>query len=213
MADYQLTLEIAEQDLPVILQAGERIIVVRAFSDAPSNVAWIAVTPLSSSNVVSWTDAYAIYASNTVGDITTTVTTPAGVPSGTYFTLSEEGLEGPFTGPDTPEPGAFRAINRLDGKDSITLGMAQVAGTPGALNPINATVVPANQLATWTPVPTVYVWLASGIAAGAAVTVPPVGAPGTRTASSRSTRIDFAQRVRARCRYNFSLGVFVEEPA
>ncbi len=208
---YSLQLDIAANDLATIVEAGENIVLAKVFSDSPSNIAWISLPPLSH-NRIEWLDEYAVYYATQSGGVNFIQTSALGIPSGTYFTLTSKGLDGPKTGSEAPPQGSYRAINQTS--STQTLGLAQAVGGGNTSSPIVATAVPQSQLATWTPLPAVYVWLATGISTGATITVPPsaqgAGAE-SRAISSRSTRIDFQKSNSVHCLYDAAKGAFVEQ--
>lgn len=194
MPTYSLNLLFDPADLQTIYAAGEQVVVARAFSDSDSNVAWVVFAPLVS-NQVSWQDSYGLYASRSSGSITMSATTDVGIPSGTYYNLTPQGtFDGPFKGAEAPPAGSYRAFNQMTSYPYFNSGLIQAAtvnGTAVAAGPTTTVVVPASQFGTFTPQSTVYVWLQSHIAAGAAVQVPPPAMTAVGSVSSPSTMIQF----------------------
>jgi len=220
MSTYTLQLMINSTDLSTLLEAGENIILARAFSDSASNVAWVSFKPFGN-NSISWEDQYGMYGAVTMssGQINPQSTTLIDVASGMYYNFGPATpvFTGPYSGPSAPGPGSFRVFNLLPptAYPSFVFGLTQnatVNGAAAAASPTTAQVVPANQFATFTPLETVYVWLQSGVAAGAVVTVPPlVGLTAglTLQATSRATKIQFTGASSLTYVYSSTAGAFV----
>lgn len=216
MPTYTLQLVIDSTDLSTILQAGENIVLAKAFSDSPSNVAWLSFAPFVN-NSVSWQDQYGMYGAVTMssGQINPQSTTSMGIASGMYYNFGPTTpvFTGPFPGQDAPGPGSFRVFNLLPPASypSFVFGLTQSATVNGAAAvacPATAQVVPANQFATFTPLETVYVWLQSGVAAGAVIAVPPLSGLSLQ-ATSRATKVQFAGASSLTYVYSSASGAFV----
>lgn len=215
MAAYTLQLLISPTDLSTILQAGENIVLAKAFSDSPSNVAWVSCAPFQT-NTISWDNSYGMYAvvSMASGKIQPQSTTSIGIASGMYYNFGPTPVfTGPFSGENAPPPGSFRVFNLMppSNNPSFVFGLIQNVTANGvALNssPTTAQVVPANQLATFTPLDTIYVWLQSGVAAGAVLSIPPL-AGDSFAVSSRATKVDFTSASTLSYVYSSTTGAFV----
>lgn len=217
MPSFSLTLEIDTGSLRTILEAGEKIVVVKAPGESGTQVAWVAFAPFAN-NLVSWTSEYALYVRRTQGSVVTTVTTDFPTPSGVAFKLDESGQLRLTERKDFPPVGTYRAFNELSGASDLRFGLVQQVSVNAVIGTerINAQFVPDHQMADFTPDETVIVWLQSNVSVGDTVTIPPaVGASlGAETKSStvmsRSTEIRFGGGIAsATYKYDASVGGFV----
>jgi hypothetical protein len=213
---YTLTLTISAQDLGTIYQAGENIILAKAFSDSTSNMAWLSFRPFEA-NQVSWIEECGLYASRQENAVQVQVATKIGIPSGEYFNYVNDNFEGPFTGEGAPPTGSYRVFNQ-DAGMSVDFGMFQQASFNGqevAGSPTISVNIPNQQFATFTPQTAVYVWLQSGVKTGQTVQVPPPahgsgsGSDLPKSVSSRSTLVEFGTSTSLTYHYDASVGAFV----
>jgi hypothetical protein len=165
MPSYTLNIDIDSTDLQAIYAAGESVTIVKQSPTGPS-VAWVAFLPFEA-NTITWTDSYALYASNT------------GVQGGAVISqlsnvAASPGLKYPFSngnfGPGVPDstlpPNTYETNNQMSAFSTLTFGLAQsvqVNGTAQPNNPINAQTVPLNQTATFTPYDNITVFLQSQV--------------------------------------------------
>jgi len=168
MTTYNLTVQFDVQDLNVILQASELVTIVYgvsavvtsatpallagAHTNSPSFV-WLAFSPLES-NVVSWTDSYALYASSTVEQngvvVRTSATTPA--VSTTVVPFQANGAFGaPLSGAALPAD-HYGIVNQYNPAATMTFGLCAgtkpvVNGNPvnDTINTMSASIVPLHQ--------------------------------------------------------------------
>lgn len=165
MPSYTLNIDIDSSDLNPIYNAGELITITKQTSSG-SAVAWVAFSPFEN-NTVTWTDSYALYASNTsiqAGAVISQMSNVAATPGSLYpFANGAFGASSPD--PTLP-PNTYEISNGMPQFPQLTFGLAQgvqVNGTGFPNNPINAQPVPASQTATFTPYDTISVFLMSQV--------------------------------------------------
>lgn len=214
MGAYTLQLRFSSQDLKTIAQAGESVVVAKAFSDSATNVAWVVFTPFEN-NFVSWDEAYAFFASpaQSSGTVQILSASQGTALSGRYYTFDGTGFEGPYPGETAPPAGSFRVINQVPSQQypALGFGLLQSATVNGEGFPSLATnqeIVPAAQYATFTPLETVYVWLQSGVRTGAIVTLPPAAPRPAQAVAGFATEIQFAGPSTLTYSYDASTGTF-----
>lgn len=180
MQTYSIELIIDPQDLSAIKAAQEQIILARPVSDTYiPNVAWQSFDPIVD-NVVTWSEEYGIYASNTNlfhgARILKTSSMPYPAQPGAYYSFATDAS---FYGP-LPEAGAsnakqFGVSNDVPSANypALVFGLVQNAiinDTAFNFRPLNAQPVRAHQRTTFTPLNTVYIWLQSQLASGTVIT-------------------------------------------
>jgi hypothetical protein len=141
------------------------------------------------------------------------VSSTGSIVSGMYYTFNNASFIGPTQGPGAPPAGSYRVFNQAPASPnpSLVFGLTQSVNLNGAqlpASPINAETVPAVQFATYTPLDTVYVWLASRVTAGDIVQ-DPLQVGNRRAVSSRSTTVRFASPSTLSYQYVAMLGAFV----
>ncbi|HYG64979.1 MAG TPA: hypothetical protein VEL74_20520 [Thermoanaerobaculia bacterium] len=215
MPSYTLQLMISAQDLTTLRQAGESIVIARAFSGSSPNVAWVSFAPFSS-NTVTWDDAYGLFASpaQSSGTIQILSQTSGTAASGMYYNFADASFSGPFSGASAPGAGSFRVFNQMPSSQYTALGFgmlqsATVNGSALPARPANLDIVPAMQFSTFTPLNTVYVWLQSGVSSGDIVTLPPLSMGAALAVSSRATKVQFSGTSSLSYVYESSVGAFV----
>ncbi|WP_257388347.1 hypothetical protein [Tahibacter caeni] len=217
MTAYTLTLQIDATDLPTLQQAGEQIVIVRRLADAGRCVTWAVIT-LAPSHTVSWNDDYALYASNTpnaTGNlVAVAATTPVTWQCDYRYTTT--GFQGPV-----PDAGlgttTVQLVNQVPAATAASVlgGLAQSyaidGGAAGALQPLNAQTVPAQQITQFTASQALWVYLASGLQTGMIVGTPATTAAmvGTRQVFSPALLLQFsAAAPNQTARYSSTLGSF-----
>jgi hypothetical protein len=214
MTTYSLTVQIDAADLPVLQSAGEQIVLVRQLADAGNTVAWI-VLPLAQNHRLAWDDDYALFASatpNTVGNRIVVAASTAALAQSAYR-YSTTGFQGPA--PDAGlSPDMVQVTNAVPfaSAPSIMLGLAQSCSVDGAAagapQPLNAQTVPALQIAQFTLSQNLWIYLASGLAAGA-ITRAPLAAVKARQVASGAILLQFDSASASRSvRYSAELGRF-----
>lgn len=217
MTSYALTLQIDAADLPTLQQAGEQIVLVRRLADAGRCVAWT-VIPLAPAHTVTWNDDYALYASNTPNAIGNLVTVGAStsVVWQCDYRYATTGFQGPT--PDANLGAAtVQLINQVPATTaaSILSGLAQSCAVDGAaagaMQPLNAQTVPAQQIAQFTASQALWVYLASGLQTGMIVNTPvtTTNMVNTRQVFSAPLLLQFsATAANQTARYSSTLGSF-----
>jgi hypothetical protein len=219
MPSYSLKLEFDAQTLQTLWEADEKVVLVKSppasgSSGSGSGVVWVAFAPFEN-NVVTWEEEYAIYASQTGSLVTTTVTTGFPTASGIAFKFNGTGFQETSSN-EFPPTGTYRVFNEAANASSYQFGLVQKVIANGGVEtqPINAVVIPENQLADFTPVPAVIAWMQSNVSVGETVPIPPpvqATSPVEEvTMMSRSTEIQFGGAVTSvTYKYDSSAGGFV----
>jgi hypothetical protein len=210
MLTYSIELMIDPEDLHAIKAAQQQIILAKTVSNTcMPNVAWQSFDP-GTDNVVTWSEEYGIYASNTNlvhgARILKTSSMPYPAQDGAYYSFETDAtFYGPFQNSDAPERGQFSVCNEVPSShySALVFGLVQnaiVNDTAFNFRPINAQVVSAKQRATFTPLPSVYIWLQSRLSSGMVITQMP------RTA----TLVSFKNQINAQTlKYDSASGSFV----
>ena len=155
MPVYQLNIQIDEQGLNTLIQAGQLVTIVKS-AGGGTPVVWVTFNPMMM-NTVTWTEQYSVYASTTQiqdgAQIITQSTQPA--VGGNTYTLSG----GQF---DNGQPGLpatqFGVTNNdpnfsVGGNQMVTSGLYQGAIVNGGstASPLNAVGIPYQQSGTFAP--------------------------------------------------------------
>lgn len=214
MTTYSLTVQIDAADLPTLQSAGEQIVLVRELADAGNTVAWI-VLPLAPNHQLSWDDDYALFASGTPNIVGNRIVVTAGTTALAQcaYRYGTGGFQGP-----TPDAGLdadqVQVTNAIPAgtAPSVVLGLAQACGIDGTAagnpQPLNAQTVPALQIALFTQSQNLWIYLASGVAAGT-ITRPPLVSGMTEQVVSLATLLAFdAKNSIQTVRYSAVLGRF-----
>lgn len=168
METYNLILTIDPADMVTIIEAGEKIMIGKTVSEnsPPPSLAWLSFQPLET-NGITWIEEYAIYASSTQGNITVTSKTTYPAETGSCYLLTNDSqFEGPGNCLVPIQPGQYGALNRFQALPSLTFGLLQAASVNGDNSdpvPVSAESIPANQMAVYSPMPTIWVWLQSAL--------------------------------------------------
>lgn len=209
---FTLIAEIDAADLKVILEADERLVLVKNIGSGRT-VAWAAPLPLMRTQF-EWGSGYSLFASASPSRVGTPLTISAD-------TKAEGGCAYPFTaigfGAGQPQsglgPDQYRVDNRVPATQSAALlfGLAQTIvvngnATPAAA-PLNAETVPAMQATIQDAADSVTIYLQSGIAAGQIVTLPSAFA---KSSMSGTLVVPFTAGVTTRTvKYSAQLGRFM----
>lgn len=215
MAAYALTLQIDAADLPTLQQAGERIVLARRLADAGNPVVWSSLAP-ALTHQVAWVDDFFLFASqtpNVQGNRVLVQATAAAVLRSRYG-YSINGFSAPV--PTASLPADVVETHNGVGTDiasSMMLGFAQscaVDGGPaGDPLPLNAQTVPALQWSRLAAAQDVWVFLASGLAAGTIIATPATSAVQGRQVFSTALLISLSPSQPAvTARYSATLGAF-----
>lgn len=174
---FSLTVQISATDLPVILEAAERIVLIKNIGSGKP-VAWIATQPLQQS-LITWEGGYSLFASNSPtkvgGRIAMSSDTSANGGFSYPYSILGFGAGASHSG---LTPQQYRVVNDIPSTTSpgLQFGLAQtitVDGKPSPqVLPLNAEMVPAMQSTIQNATDTVTIWLQSGVVAGQILTVP-----------------------------------------
>lgn len=174
MADrYALVIEIDAQSLPLLASAGSRVVLGKQSLTGRPNVAWLAWDPRPSTLVL-WNETYGIYAAYGAPVAGTILRLAAEV----YPTLDRSVYAfrgGTFSLPVSDERVPPRHYDvRNESNLAATFGLIQTASIDGAAlrGPINASVVPTNSGADFTPLTMLRIWLQRSVSNGTIVTAP-----------------------------------------
>lgn len=209
---FTLIAEIDAADLKVILEAEERLVLVKNIGSGRT-VAWAAPVPLLRTQF-EWGSGYSLFASASPSRVGTPLAVSAD-------TKAEGGCAYPFTaagfGAGQPHgglgPDQYRVDNRVPVTQSAALlfGLAQTIvvngnASPAAL-PLNAETVPAMQSTIQDAADSVTIYLQSGIAASQIVVLPSAFA---KSSMSGTLVVPFAAGVATRTvKYSAQLGRFM----
>jgi hypothetical protein len=171
----KLEIHFSSNDLRVVRSAGESIVVARRIVGVDAAYPWVAWEPFES-NVVSWIDAWGLYAADPDVPAATFAATGHAVDAGYSYALSPDRT---FVRGDAVAPGSFELVNDVpwSAHRALLFGLTQDANVNGALVPaarIDRVTVPAAQLATIVPASSLSVWLESTDARARTVRSEPV---------------------------------------
>ena len=213
MTSFKLTVNISDNDLAIIQRADQKIVLVRSLrTQDPANVAWVVQDPLPRT-VVEWNEEYGLFASLTSvleGRVIVAQSQTDAQMSQLMYAFSGNVFSPPR--PDSSlEPGQYRVVNQESDVEGLTFGMLQslsIAGNPqGSGIPTNASFVPRNNAATFTPLDTVTIFLSSAVQSGQVVSVPSFASDAVVT--SRPTTLPFSSDLtEIEVEYSSTLGQF-----
>ncbi|MBD7912206.1 MULTISPECIES: hypothetical protein [Clostridium] len=172
MPNYRLNLSINSVDIKTIYDAQEKIVILKKTSSG-FPIAWVTFLPFEG-NYVSWEENYSLYASNTeiqAGATIVKLSEVAATPKQLYkFNKGTFDLPETFPG---AEEGQYIASNKMNSFNSLVFGLAQKVefngnSIPGS--PINASIVPLNQIVKFTPYEQIVVFLQSRVTTGSVIT-------------------------------------------
>jgi hypothetical protein len=171
MPTYQLNLSFTNGGLDTLQSANQQVAIVKSVnssvtSSSNSPVIWVAFKPMNG-NTVTWDEEYSVYASTTNvvngAQIITNSTTPA--TSGNSYAFLPAGHFGPSTSNvSNVEYGVKNQSQFTIGPIAmITSGLFQAANVNGTAtgSPLNATPVPRQEQATFTPIEKVQIFVTS----------------------------------------------------
>jgi hypothetical protein len=209
MTTYSLFLIIDQDDLEAIYSAQENLIIAKVV-DSPNNtpnIAWLSFHPLEA-NTVEWTEQYAIYAQLMQSEFTETSYSPYPAERGVCYPMTNDGFQAPVDCLVPVPQDSYGGINQ--NQSAFTFGLAQSSPHfSDQPSPINAEIIPANQQVVFTPTLAVWVWLQSGLAAGAPVNFEQSkGIPAQATSAPAVIKLT-PSAPSATLRYNSSIGKFV----
>ncbi|OAA94994.1 hypothetical protein [Clostridium coskatii] len=172
MPNYKLNILFNSKDVATVFDAGQNVVLLKKTSTGNS-VAWVTFQPFES-NYVSWNDNYAIYASNSELKSGATIDKLSEVSavSKQLYTFNKGTFDPPESNSDIQE-GQYAIEHKMAGYDTLIFGLTQEAKCNGVLvsgSPINASIVPLNQSAKFTPYEIVTVYLEADITNGTVVT-------------------------------------------
>lgn len=169
---YKLNIDIDAADLATIHAAGEQVVITKQTGGGDTSVAWVAFKPLTN-NTVTWEDTYWLYASTSQVENGATINMMSQAPA---LETKQIGFDTVFSGAKAgtvlPQ-GTYGVLNSDQDNRAMVFGLAQaanVSGTGFPASPINASLVPKNQPATFTPLDVVQVFLASHTSNGMVIT-------------------------------------------
>ena len=192
---YQLNISIDAEGLQMIYASGQSVTVVKIVVSNPLSggmlpVAWTAFQPLEE-NSVTWSENYYIYATTTPimagATIVQTSMTPAPVQTGWTYTF----INGQFTGAQGGMSDAFNMINQQGNMFNFGLSQQAVINNVPTMAPLNAIPVLNNQLASFTPVQTISVFLSTSYNGGTVLSQVPYNALTFSFSSQMAANIGF----------------------
>lgn len=169
---YTLNIDISAADLSTIHSAKEQVVITKQTGDGNGNVAWVTFKPLTN-NTVTWTDTYELYASTSQVENGATISMMSQVSAlDTQQIVFDTVFGSPTVGLALPQ-GSYGVLNADEDNPSMVFGLAQqanVSGTGFPASPINASIVPKNQSASFSPLDIVQVFLATKTNNGMVIT-------------------------------------------
>jgi hypothetical protein len=216
---YTLTINIDNPGLTQIASAGEYVTIMQLVtpyaqsttassvrvSDVaaiPTAVAWVAFTPFNS-NTVTWSDSYAIFASNGAPAVGSAITmnsqTSGAAQLGWTYTLQS----GRFTGQSGSGSGYIVANQQTGTSGGIYFGLATqptINNTPQGLLPMNAFYVAYNQNGWFLPTQQISIFVSTCQTSGSAIPVLGGG-----------TLIDFSNTSSATVQFDDATNSFVQQ--
>ncbi len=173
MPDFTLNLNISQEDLPTLLQAGLNITLAKPVN-GQSNVAWQVFRPFPV-NTVEWEETYGLYASNTLvnnGATITQISSQNPAMDNAVYPFTMANVFGPKSQPGSGE-GTYSITNQNNNQPTLTFGLTQgasVNNTATGFKPVNAQSVPYKLNGEFTPLTTIYAWVQANIVSETVVT-------------------------------------------
>lgn len=203
--DYTLNLIIDTESLRVIKAAQLMLTLAKPVGAEQPNVTWMVFDPFEG-NTIKWTEEYGIYSSpsqlNVAGTIVSRISEKFPAEDAMAYPFAGNTFNTPQSGSLAPLPGSFKIQNQNTGYPMLTFGLEQKASINTRdidASPINASIVPFNYDAIFTPTTTVYVWLQSVYTSGCVLT----------SINGRSTAITFGDGVTTKTvKYDSQSGLF-----
>ncbi len=156
MANYRLEIMFNNDDLQMIFMAKQMVVLIKHLKDASSSqkIAWSCFSPFQK-NTIEWSTDYALYASTSSIKEGRPIVKVAEINahSGTKFQFQNNTFTEVKSDINTM-PDSYNLINRETQQKYITAGLAQSINENGIQHinqPINAVIVPINNIATLTP--------------------------------------------------------------
>lgn len=160
MAEYNLTIQLSNDDVHTINAAQQQIVIVKKVGGSSgSQVAWVTFSPFEN-NTVTWEEEYGVYASTTqVQEGATIIKTSAVNPatSGVIYPFETGSFSSPSGNAGTNNYGVENEYSQ-----QFSFGMAQSVTANGSkfnAAPLNAVPVLSNEKAIFTPIEIVSVFL------------------------------------------------------
>jgi hypothetical protein len=171
---YEIDINIDDAGLQAIQSSGQAVTIVKsvvtnAVASGNLPVAWLQFQPMES-NTVTWQENYYAYATTTNlqagAKIIRTSHTAGNVQLGWTYTLNPAGV---FVGAAGGGATTFTASNQHG--DQLGFGLAQSANVNGVpvLAPLNVVTMLNNELATFTPIETISVYLSAYVDNGVVI--------------------------------------------
>lgn len=170
MQHNQLTLHIAPDVLATVLDADLYVVIARQRKASTSPVlAWVAFSPLQQ-NVITWTEAYSLYASTTelkTGNTLMVQALQADALPGKVYPFDRHGS---FTSPSGSVPaGQYGIANTYPHAQAMTFGLAQtvvLSGNGQEASPVTAASVLQDQTVTFVPPDGLLIFLTRAVEPG-----------------------------------------------
>lgn len=172
MPKYQLNITFEQEDLPTVLDAKEKVTIVKQ-TNSDSKVAWVTFSPFLHNNV-KWEDNYSLYCSNSEIQSGAVITKLSDISASSGLTYNFN--KGVFADPypdNTLPPNSYGLKNSMAEYKSLVFGLAQdiVVNNQAVPNhPISATEVPYSHTTSFTPYEIVEVYLEANISSSMVVT-------------------------------------------
>jgi len=206
MSKYLLKVLIDPETVKFFSDNNQKIVIVKKVNNgdpSTANVAWVTFTPFEVNTVI-WEDIYGLYSSYTELQGNASIVKSSYVLASTKNTYPFE--SGIFSSPvldSSISDNTYEVLNKMSEYEYLTFGLAQnvqVNGLSYEGNPINATSVLPNQVASFTPNERIYIFMQSNI--DNAVLISGV--------TSTELDIDFTGKSEVTIKYDNSIGGFVK---
>jgi len=205
---YQLNIDIDQNGLTSIYNAGQVVTLVKSVVSAPLGggnlpIAWVTFQPFLN-NSVSWIENYNLYATTTSLQAGATIkqTSVTGVPVMTGWTYTFD--KGQFTGAQGGGAGTYNMTNQQHGMFSFGLSQEAIVNNVTVNAPLNAIPVLFNEAATFTPEEKVSIFLTNVLNNGVVL---------SQVASNALSITLTSQSPTANIGFNDATNVFFQESA
>jgi hypothetical protein len=210
MAELTLNLNILDQDLSVLLDAGLNITLAKPLGTdtAVPNVAWQVFRPFPK-NTITWEEVYGVYGSNTMisnGAVINQLSDVNPALDNAIYPFTNSNLFGPPRQPGQGQ-GTYSITNQNDAQPTLTFGLTQGASinqTATGFKPLNAQSVPFQLNGDFTPLTIIYAWVEANIVSETLIT----------QVTSARTKVVFGGGVTTQTlTWDASRGMFVLDPS
>ncbi|EGG14522.1 hypothetical protein DFA_12298 [Cavenderia fasciculata] len=187
MTTYSLKFAFSQAGLSALSSSQEKVCVVKSVNGKVSNVVWLSIKPFLQ-NTITFNEAYGLYASNTQiqnGAKISRISNVASCSKGHQYPFLDAGY---FGSANSSTVKGYGIINNYG--EALTFGLTQTAIVNGKSvdSELNATTVLNNQMADYTPIVTLSIYVAASLNNGSVIS-DITGEPLTLTYTSGTEKI------------------------